>query len=142
MLTKYAGFCQDRVKLQYAAVHLGENMSNSNKVITQPSAYQIILCTCPDRQVAELLARQLLEAKLVACVNILPGITSMYHWEGQIEASTECLLLIKAVSENYAQIEACIVQLHPYAIPEIIALAITTGLPAYLAWLGSVQAED
>jgi periplasmic divalent cation tolerance protein len=114
-------------------------MSNSNKEITPPSAYQIILCTCPDRQVAELLARQLLEAKLVACVNILPGITSMYHWEGQIELSAEYLLVIKAVAENYSQIEQGIVELHPYAIPEIIAIPITHGLPAYLAWLGSVQ---
>jgi len=97
--------------------------------------YTLIFCTCPDKDTAKKLARQLVEKKLAACVNILPGITSMYEWEGQIESVQEHLLLIKSVQDNYRAIEAHLFKSHPYEIPEIIAVPIEHGLPEYLDWI-------
>ena len=99
--------------------------------------YQIILCTCPDFEVANKIARHLVGAKLAACVNILPAVTSVYEWQGQIETAQELLLLIKSCHTHYSTIEAEIKRLHPYELPEIIAVAIEHGLPDYLKWINS-----
>lgn len=101
------------------------------------SSFQVVLCTCPDQQTAENLARHLVQQQLAACVNIVPGLTSVYRWEGQIESASECLLLIKTAQQLYPELEACLLQQHPYAVPEIIALPITQGAPAYLQWLAA-----
>jgi periplasmic divalent cation tolerance protein len=95
----------------------------------------IILSTCPDRKTAYGIARILLEKNLCACANILPGIESVYHWEGDIESSQEYLLLIKTRADAYAKIEKTIVTHHPYELPEIIAVPIEAGLPEYLSWI-------
>lgn len=100
-------------------------------------AYQVILCTFPNMDLARQCAQSLVEKKLAACVNILPAITSVYAWEGQIETAQEQLLLIKIPAENYALIEDFIKQNHPYDVPEIIALPIERGLPDYLQWITS-----
>ena len=97
--------------------------------------YQIIFCTSPNQKTSEIIAHSLVEQKLAACVNILPGLTSIYCWQDQIEHASEQLLMIKTNSIHYAQIEQVIKTLHPYEIPEIIALAIDQGLPAYLDWI-------
>lgn len=97
----------------------------------------VILNTCPDAATAEQIARLLLERRLAACVNILPGLTSVYRWQGEVESAQECLLLIKTGAEHYAAIEACIRSHHPYELPEIIAFSIDQGLPAYLQWIDS-----
>jgi periplasmic divalent cation tolerance protein len=102
-----------------------------------PTCYQIILCTCPDKDTAEKIARLLLNDKLTACVNILPGITSMYLWHEQIESAQEQLLLIKAKKSCYEAIEKTIIEHHPYELPEIIAVPIENGLPEYLHWIDS-----
>jgi periplasmic divalent cation tolerance protein len=101
------------------------------------TCYQIILCTCPDKNTAENIARLLVKDKLAACVNILPGITSIYTWRKQIESAEEHLLLIKANKSIYQAIEAAIIKQHPYELPEIIAVPIENGLPEYLHWIDS-----
>jgi periplasmic divalent cation tolerance protein len=99
--------------------------------------YQIILCTCPDKITAEKIACLLVENNLAACVNIVPNITSIYRWQGQLEHAEEHLLLIKARQDVYSALESMIKKHHPYQLPEIIAVAIERGLPDYLNWIAS-----
>jgi periplasmic divalent cation tolerance protein len=102
-----------------------------------PTAYQIIFCTCPDKDTAEKIARLLIENNLAACVNIVPNISSIYRWQEQIECAEEHLLLIKARQDAYSLLESMIKTHHPYQLPEIIAVAIERGLPDYLNWIDS-----
>jgi len=97
--------------------------------------YQIILCTCPDQKAAAYIAGQMIEHHLAACVNIVPGITSVYQWQGKIESAQEHLLIIKTQINQYQAIETKIKQIHPYELPEIIAVPIEHGLPEYLHWI-------
>lgn len=99
--------------------------------------HQIILCSCPDQKTAEEIATHLVKGKLAACVNIIAGVTSIYEWQGQIEKSQEQQLLIKSHSAKYAEIEDKIKKLHPYELPEIIAVPIERGLPEYLQWINT-----
>lgn len=98
-------------------------------------SYQLLLCTCPDAAIAEQLAYALVEQQLVACVNIMPQIKSIYRWQNKIEAAQEYLLLIKTKDKYYSEIEQCIKSRHPYEVPEIIAIDIVKGLPDYLKWV-------
>ncbi|MBT9099439.1 divalent-cation tolerance protein CutA [Methylovulum psychrotolerans] len=100
-----------------------------------PTNVELILCTCPDKATAKKLAHLLVSKKLAACVNIIPGITSVYSWEEQIESVTEQLLLIKTSTGHYAAIETLLFKYHPYELPEIIAVPIERGLPEYLDWI-------
>ncbi|MDS4027549.1 MAG: divalent-cation tolerance protein CutA [Candidatus Contendobacter sp.] len=95
----------------------------------------IILCTCPDQAIAERIAEAVVGERLAACVNIVPGLTSIYRWEGRIQHDAEWLLLIKTRQAVYSRLEARIRALHPYQVPEIIALPIQTGSAAYLDWI-------
>jgi periplasmic divalent cation tolerance protein len=104
--------------------------------------YQLILCTCPDAEVADKLAGALITQKLAACVNILPGVRSVYEWQGEVEISQEQLLLIKSHQDRYAAIETTLQSLHPYQLPEIIAVAIENGSPDYLKWIDSCLGID
>ncbi len=97
--------------------------------------YQLLITTCSNLEVANQLAHTLLENHLVACVNIVPQIQSVYEWEGKIVTDIEVLLLIKTRNEHYTAIEQILLKQHPYEVPELIALPIETGLPRYLAWL-------
>jgi len=97
--------------------------------------HQLILNTCPDSQTAETIATLLVDRELAACVNILPGVRSVYRWQGQRQIDNEQLLLIKACASAYGDIEAVISEHHPYDLPEIIAINIDRGLPDYLAWI-------
>jgi len=99
--------------------------------------YQLIFCTCPDLAVAERLAKLLVSEKLAACVNMLPGLTSVYQWRGEIETANEYLLMIKSKTEQYQAIENSIKTHHPNELPEIIAVSINQGLPEYLQWINS-----
>jgi periplasmic divalent cation tolerance protein len=99
------------------------------------TAAQVVLCTVPSTHVAEQIARTLLEERLVACVNVVPGVRSLYRWQGQIEEAQEHLLVMKTGTERYAELEARIRALHPYELCEVIALDVTTGSAPYLAWV-------
>lgn len=97
----------------------------------------LVLTTVPDRPTAENLAQALVEARLAACVNVLPAVRSIYRWQGAVESADEVQLLIKTTATAYPALEAMIQSLHPYETPELIALPIVRGLPAYLAWMAS-----
>ncbi|MGD8515047.1 MAG: divalent-cation tolerance protein CutA [Granulosicoccaceae bacterium] len=104
---------------------------------TEPTRTEhlLVLCTCPDRDTAMQLAKTLIDEALAACVSILPGLTSLYHWQGECESDTEELLMIKTRKAAYPALEARLQALHPYELPEIIAVSIEAGLPGYLAWV-------
>jgi periplasmic divalent cation tolerance protein len=102
-----------------------------------PIHYQIILCTFPDKESAESIARLLVNDKIAACINILPDITSIYMWQEQIKSAQEYLLLIKANKSCYQRIETLLIEYHPYELPEIIAVSIENGFPEYLSWIDS-----
>ena len=95
----------------------------------------IVLCTVPDAETAEEIANILIADNLAACVNIIPGITSIYRWEDRIERDEELLLIIKTRGKVYQALQEKITDLHPYELPEVIAVPIQNGLPAYLSWL-------
>lgn len=97
----------------------------------------LALCTCPDAATAERLASALVDERLAACVNILPGITSVYRWDGRVERDAEVLLLIKTVVARFEAVRERLVALHPYEVPEVIATPIAAGLPAYLDWIAA-----
>jgi periplasmic divalent cation tolerance protein len=99
------------------------------------SDHCVVLNTCPDAASAENIARTLLERKLAACINILPGVKSFYTWKGVCESDEEHLLLIKTLASAYPALEQAILELHPYELPEIIAVPIAAGLPGYLTWI-------
>jgi periplasmic divalent cation tolerance protein len=91
--------------------------------------------TVPDRERADQIARILVGERLAACVSILPGVTSIYRWEGEIHADEEVLCLIKTEADRFAALVERVTALHPYQVPEILAFAIVDGSPAYLQWL-------
>lgn len=95
----------------------------------------VILCTCPDTASAGQLAKILVSEKLAACVNVLPQVTSYYVWDGQQEEGQEVQLIIKSRRTLYGVLQQRIQELHPYDVPEIIALPIVAGLPTYLQWV-------
>jgi len=99
--------------------------------------HQIILCTYPDQKSAEHIAEHLISHKLAACINIIAGVTSIYEWRGQIEKSQEHQMIIKSHSDKYSEIEGTIKSLHPYELPEIIAVPIERGHPDYLQWINT-----
>lgn len=95
----------------------------------------VVLSTCETAEEAERLARHLLELKLVACVNILPGVRSIYRWKDKVEESTELLLVIKSRRDMLTRLRAEIEKIHSYEIPEVLVLPVVDGSEAYLAWL-------
>ena len=95
----------------------------------------IILTNLPDRASALKLAGELVERRLAACVNVLAEGTSVYRWKGGIESATEVPVLIKTRAERYAEVEAAIRRLHPYELPEIVAVPVVRGLDEYLDWV-------
>lgn len=99
------------------------------------SLYQLVLTTCPDSASAERIARALVTDRLAACVNILPIAQSIYVWKGKVESAAEQLLLIKSRTRAFGAIEKRVLGLHPYELPELIAVPITNGLADYLSWL-------
>jgi periplasmic divalent cation tolerance protein len=97
--------------------------------------YLLVLCSCPEASTAERIARVLIESKAAACVNVLPGMRSIYVWRGAVETSDEQLLLIKTSASVYPAVEALIRDQHPYELPEVIAVPIVRGLASYLNWI-------
>ena len=96
---------------------------------------QLVLCTVPDREVGQRVARTLVDEKLAACVNVVPGLHSTYRWQGTIETADEALLLVKTTAERFAALRDRLVALHPYELPEVIAVDVAAGSPAYLEWV-------
>lgn len=97
----------------------------------------LVLTNLPDRASAEKLAEALIEQRLAACVNVLAACCSVYRWQGAVQKDEEHPVLIKSTREHYPALEAAIRAQHPYELPEIVAVPIERGLPAYLEWLAA-----
>ena len=95
----------------------------------------VLLSTCPDAATAERMARELVAASLVACVNIVPGVRSIYLWNGAVQADEEVLMILKTTAGRLAAVRERLVALHPYDLPEIIALPVVDGHHPYLQWV-------
>jgi periplasmic divalent cation tolerance protein len=95
----------------------------------------LVLTTVPDRHHADVIARALVDEGLAACVSILAPATSVYRWRGAVETAQELPLLVKTAATRFEALRGRLAALHPYDVPEIIALPITNGLPAYLDWV-------
>ncbi len=102
----------------------------------------IVLSTFPDASAARAAAETVVSERLAACVNVLPGVVSIYRWQGKVESSQEVLAVMKTTAERYPELEKRLRELHPYEVPEIAALPATAVSEKYLAWvLASTQAE-
>lgn len=103
---------------------------------------RLVYATFPSMEAAETVARALVEARLVACANILPGMVSIYGWEGRTERGAEVVMLLKTTAARAADVVEAVRASHPYALPAIVVLPIEGGLPAYLDWIaGAVEAR-
>jgi periplasmic divalent cation tolerance protein len=96
----------------------------------------VVLSTCSTAQDAERLGRALVAGQLAACVSVVPQIRSFYHWKGEIESAAEFLLIIKSSRDLFDALKIELEKLHPYEVPEVIALPIVAGAENYLNWLG------
>ena len=95
----------------------------------------VVLSTCHSEQEAREIARGLVDKRLAACVNVAPGIRSIYRWQGKIEEDGEFLLVIKSRRDLFDRLRAEIERMHSYEVPEVIALPVTEGSPAYMRWV-------
>lgn len=96
---------------------------------------RVVLVTAPDAEVAERLARTLVDERLAACVNAVPAVRSFYRWEGRVEDASEVLLVVKTRADRTAALAARVREIHPYELPEVLELPAVGGSPAYLDWL-------
>ncbi len=103
--------------------------------MTDPNEIIVVITNLPDRAAAERLAQALIAQQLAACVNILAPCTSVYRWKGSIETAAETPVWIKTRAARYVELETAIRRLHPYELPEIIAVPVMRGLPGYLEWV-------
>ena len=94
----------------------------------------LVVSTWPDAETARRVGRVLVEERLAACANIIPGIESIYRWDGRIETAGEVMVLLKSTRRSYPALQARITELHPYEVPEILAFSPAAGLPAYCRW--------
>lgn len=101
----------------------------------QKRSCSVTLITCPDRRSAQRIASALVEARLAACINLVPGVISIFRWEGRLQKSSEILLIVKSSTRSFPALVKAVRHLHPYTVPEIIRLPIAAGFPAYLKWL-------
>jgi len=97
----------------------------------------VVLVTCPTPAVGRRLARELVRLRLAACVNVLPGVESVFRWRGKVDRSREALLVIKTTRARFAALRRKVLSLHPYDLPEVIALPVAAGHPPYLRWVAS-----
>jgi periplasmic divalent cation tolerance protein len=106
-----------------------------------PVTVLVCFCTCPDTATAQAIADVLVGERLAACVNVLPGLRSVYRWQGAIERADEALLLVKTVQAQLPALQARMAALHPYELPELVAVEVAGGLAAYLDWIAESSAD-
>jgi len=99
------------------------------------SEVRVVLTTAPDDAVARTLAHTLVDEGWVACASLVPGVSSIYRWEGSVRTDAEILLVLKCSSDRLAGLQDRLSELHPYEVPEFLALPVVAGLPAYLRWV-------
>jgi periplasmic divalent cation tolerance protein len=102
----------------------------------------LVLTTCPGTITAKKIANDVVIEKLGACVQIISGVQSFFRWQNRVDTSEELMLIIKTTTERYPELEKRIKAIHPYEVPEIIALPITNGLDAYLSWIDNNTAKS
>ncbi|PYO58925.1 MAG: divalent-cation tolerance protein CutA [Candidatus Rokuibacteriota bacterium] len=95
----------------------------------------VVLVTAPSEAIVLELGQRLVDDRLAACVSVVPGVTSIFMWEGKREEASEALLVIKTRAERYPALQQRVLELHPYSVPEVLALAVEAGAPAYLRWV-------
>ncbi len=95
----------------------------------------VVLVTAPSTDEAARIARALVEERLAACGSVVPGLRSIYRWEGKVEEESEALLLVKTTRERFPVLRDRVLALHPYQVPEVLALPVEAGSDRYLAWL-------
>ena len=105
--------------------------------IAYAEAMTALICftTCPDHASAERLSQALVRERLAACVSVLPGMRSTYRWQGALEQADEVLVMIKTTRARYPALQARLPAVHPYELPELVAVEAVEGLPAYLQWV-------
>ncbi len=103
--------------------------------MADPADFRIVFCTVPDADTGRHIADRLVEYRLAACVNLIPGLESIYRWKGEIQHDSEVLLMIKTTAADYVPLEQAIRELHPYELPEIVAVPLSNGLTDYLNWI-------
>lgn len=106
------------------------------------SGHLVVLSTVGKAEDAERIGRALVERGLAACVNVLPAVTSIYRWKGKVEKDEERLLVIKTRADRFAALRDALVALHPYEVPEVLALAVADGHAPYLQWLDASVRPD
>ncbi len=107
-----------------------------------PEQHLIVLSTAPDQAVAQQIAGALVDEQLAACINILPQVTSVYSWQGKREFGSEVLLIIKTRDGVYQKLQQRLVEMHPYELPEIVAVPVVGGLAGYLSWIDQMTGKS
>jgi periplasmic divalent cation tolerance protein len=102
----------------------------------------LIYITCANQTEADIIGRALVDERLVACVNILPGMRSLYRWQGKVESAEETVLIAKTATTRFADVESRVKRLHSYTVPCIVALPVITGSADYLAWIAAESAPE
>lgn len=110
------------------------NQSTKRSSYSSETELYVVLCTVPDKACAQHIAADVIKKRLAACVNIVPGLESVYEWQGEFVYDQEMLLLIKTPPPGYLALQERLLQLHPYDTPEMIAVPIEAGLDAYVRW--------
>jgi periplasmic divalent cation tolerance protein len=105
-----------------------------------PGLARVVLITAPDLSSARSLGRALVEARVAACANLVPGVTSIFRWEGALQEAAEVLLVVKTRADRLEDLGRLVAELHPYEVPELVALRPDAVAPSYLAWLLSESA--
>ena len=111
-----------------------ESQAHTSRSYQQHRALAV-LCTCPSSSVAEQVANELVDNQIAACVNIIPGVKSVYRWQGKIAQDEEIMLVIKTTGRRFEAVRECIRRVHPYELPEVIGVSIEQGDEAYLKWI-------
>jgi periplasmic divalent cation tolerance protein len=101
----------------------------------------VVLVTAPSAEKAAELARTLVEERLAACGNVVPGLRSIYRWEGKVQDDAEALLVLKTTRERFESLRERVLALHPYEVPEVLALPVEAGSAPYLAWLAAATSS-
>lgn len=103
---------------------------------------RVVLVTVPDRESGVSMARTVVESGLAACGNVVPGLTSVYRWQGKVEQDSEALVIFKTTEDALAGLRERVVELHPYETPEFLALDVADGHPPYLDWVAGEVAQS
>lgn len=109
--------------------------------MTGPEEARVVLVTGPDAPTLERLGRTVVEEGLAACVNVLPGVRSVFRWQDRLEEADEALAILKSTASRLGALETRLRELHPYEEPEFLALAVASGAAGYLAWLSAAVGE-